>query len=434
MARAWRNWGRNQLARPVRTVTPASVADVASVVRDAVRDGLRVKAVGSGHSFTAAAVTDGVLVHLDNLDGLLAADTVTGLVTVQAGMPLHRLNAELEQHGLSMTNLGDIDRQTIAGAIGTGTHGTGARYGGIAAQVRGLELVLADGSVVTCSEQERPELFAAARVGLGALGVVTAVTLQTEPLFALHAAEKAARLPAVLERLDDYVAGNDHFEFYWFPHTEACQTKENNRVPEGVPLQPLPGLRSWVDDDLLANTVFGATCRFAHSAPGVTRRINRVVGKALTDREYTDVSHKVFVSSRRVRFREMEYAVPRESIRDVVTALKDWVDSSDEPISFPVEVRFAAPDDIWLSTANGRESAYVAVHKYYRDSYDRYFRAVEGIMSEVGGRPHWGKLHFLDAATLAGRYPRFDDFRRVRDEVDPQRVFANAYLERVLGP
>lgn len=434
MAEVWRNWGRNQLARPQRVAAPRDVDEVSTLVQDAARDGLRVKPVGAGHSFTSAAVTDGVQVRMTSLDRVLAADPSTGRVTVQAGIPLHRLNQELEGRGLAMTNLGDIDRQTISGATSTGTHGTGARFGGLSTQIAGLQLVLGDGSVVECSAEARPDLFAAARVGIGALGVVTAVTLQCVPKFLMHAVEGPMRFDEVLERLDEFVAETDHFEFYWFPHTDRTLTKRNTRLPGDAEASPLGRWKSWVDDELMANFAFGLTQRTGHSAPRLIRRLNRIAGGSVGGREFTDVSHRVFVSPRRVRFREMEYAVPRESIRDVVRGVRDWIDTSGEPISFPIEVRFAAADDIWLSTASGRESAYVAVHQYFKADYERYFRAVESIMSEVGGRPHWGKLHFLDATTLRERYPRFDDFRRVRDEVDPQRVFANAYTERVLGP
>ncbi|UED88777.1 D-arabinono-1,4-lactone oxidase [Streptomyces profundus] len=432
-ATGWRNWSGTASARPARVEHPATVEELSLAVRRAVGEGLRVKAVGSGHSFTGVAVTDGVLLRMDALDAPIDVDTRSGLVTVESGMPLHRLNTVLAAHGLAMTNLGDIDRQTVSGAISTGTHGTGARSGGLAAQVRALRLVLADGSVVRCSADERPDVFAAARVGLGALGVIASVTLQCEPAFVLHAAEGPMRLSDVLGGLDELLERNEHFEFYWFPHTDLALTKRNNRLAEGERPRPLGRARAWFDDEFLSNTLFEAVCRLGSAAPRAIPRLNALSGRALSARAYTQESHRVFVSPRRVVFREMEYAVPRESVTEVVRAIHRWVADSGERIAFPVEVRFAPADDVWLSTAYRRDTAYVAVHQYHRLPYERYFRAVAAIADAVGGRPHWGKLHWLAADTLRGRYPRFDDFRAVRDRLDPAGTFANPYLDRVLG-
>lgn len=429
----WRNWAGNQTARPVRVATPADPEQLAALVREAVAAGLRVKPIGAGHSFSDIAVTDGLAVRLDRMAGLIDVDVPTGLVTAQAGMPLHRLNRALAEHGLAMSNLGDIDRQTIGGATATGTHGTGAAHGGLSTQIRALELVLADGRRVRCAADERPELFRIARVGLGALGVVTSVTAQCVPAFALHAAERPMRLAEVLDGLDEFATGVDHAEFYWFPHTDRTLTKRNVRVPAGTPLRPLRGLRAWWDDEFLSNAVFSLTNRVASRVPAVVPLVNRTATHALSAREYTDESYRVFVSPRRVRFREMEYGIPRPALAEVLGELTRWTERAGERISFPVEVRFAAADDIPLSTAFDRDSAYVAVHQYVGLPHERYFRAVEDIMGAVGGRPHWGKLHGLRAATLRARYPCFDEFVALRDELDPDRVFANRYLDRVLG-
>ncbi len=431
---SWSNWAGTELAHPVRQTHPASADEVAEDIRAAVAQGLRVKAVGSGHSFTGVAVTDGLLVHLDRMTGIRSLDVPTGRVTVGAGTPLRELNDALAAHGLAMANLGDIDVQTLAGAISTGTHGTGHALGGLATQVVGLELVTADGSLVQCSAGESPKTFAAARIGLGALGVVTAITLQCVPAFALRAAEAPMPLEEVLSGFDELAEGNDHFEFYWFPHTRRTLTKRNNRVPPGEPMRPVPRVRGWVDDELLSNTVFGWSQQVTARVPRITGRVNQVLARALSPREYVDASYRVFCSSRRVRFREMEYAVPRESIVDVLRSVQAWVDSSGERIPFPVEVRVAAADDIWLSTAYQRATAYIAVHQFHRLDHERYFRAVESIVGGVGGRPHWGKLHYQDAERLERLYPRFQDWREVRARLDPAGVLANDYLDRVVGP
>ena len=430
----WQNWAGNQSASPVQVAQARDPDDVSLVVRSAADRGLRVRPVGAGHSFTAAAVTDGVLLRLDHLSGVTSVDAATGRVRVLAGTRLHQLNPALQEVGLALPNLGDIDRQALAGAIATGTHGTGARLHGIASAVTGLTLVLADGTVLECSAQRHTDVFEAARVGLGALGVVTEVELQCVPAFRLHAVERPEPLLPLLERVQEEADAHDHFELYWFPHTDRTMTKRNDRVDEGTDVPgPLPAWRAWVDDELMANGLFEQVNRVAARWPATVPAMAQVTGRAQTAREFTDDSWRVFCSRRAVRFVESEYAVPRAAVRDVVLALKDWVDRHDEALPFPVEVRFLAADDVWLSTAYARDTAYVAVHQYHRMEHTRYFAAFEAIVAEHDGRPHWGKLHTLDADRLRALYPRFDDFLAVRRKLDPTGLFGNAYLEQVLG-
>ncbi|GAB2469805.1 D-arabinono-1,4-lactone oxidase [Jatrophihabitans fulvus] len=428
----WDNWA-GTVSCDVAVARPATVTALQRTVADAAARGQRVKPIGSGHSFTAIGATDGLQLRLDRLAGIVHADRATGEVTVHAGTRLHELNESLWQLGLSMTNLGDIDVQTLSGAISTGTHGTGAKLGGLATQVTGLDLVLADGSLLHCDASENPDVFAAARVGLGALGVIATVTLRCEPAYALAASEAPATLPDTLAGLDELVVGNDHFEFYWFPHTDRVLTKRNNRVLPGTELRPVGRARAWLDDELLSNTVFEGLNRITTRRPALIPPTNRVAARALSARDYIDRSYRVFASSRRVRFREMEYALPREAVPAVLAEIDGWLQRHGEQVGFPVEVRFAAADDVWLSTAQGRDSGYIAVHQYHRRDHRAYFAAVEAIARDHDGRPHWGKLHDRDAASLRGTYPHFDDFRAVRDRLDPHRMFGNAYLERVLG-
>jgi L-gulonolactone oxidase len=331
-----------------------------------------------------------------------------------------------------MTNLGDIDLQSISGAISTGTHGTGAKLGGIATQVRALDLVLADGSLLHCSETEQTDVFKAACVGLGSLGVIASVTLQCEPAFALAAAEAPDTLDAVLAELDAHVDGNDHFEFYWFPHTRGVLTKRNNRVLPDTELRPLGRVRHYVDDELISNKLYEGINRLTTRRPALIPRANAIATRALSARDFIDRSYRVFASVRSVRFREMEYAVPRAAVPYVLGEIDAYLQRSGELIGFPVEVRFAAEDDLWLSTANGRESGYIAVHQYHRREHRAYFEAVEAIARSVDGRPHWGKLHYRTADDLRPAYPHFDEFLAVRDKLDPERMFGNDYLTRVL--
>ena len=431
----WRNWAGTATATPARWDQPRTEAEISAAVKDAAAAGLQVRALGSGHSFTPAAATAGLALDLSLWTGITAADTQTGLVTVRSGTTLRALNAAAAEFGLALANLGDIDAQTIAGALSTGTHGTGARLGGLATQVEALDLVLADGSLVTCSASDRPELFAAARVGLGALGVVTAVTLRCVPSFTLTADERPMPVEQVIEQFDSLAAANDHFEFYWFPYGRQALVKRNNRLPPGgsAPAR-MPGWRRVWEFEVMENAAFGALCRLGRAVPRLIPALNRLSSAALSARSYTDASDRVFVTPRRVRFVESEYAVPRESLAGVLAELRRAVPRLAEPVMFPVEVRVAAPDDIWLSTAYGRDTAYVAIHQYTGLPYRAYFDLFESVVAGVAGRPHWGKMHSLDAARLGPLYPRFDDFRRVRAQVDPEDRFGNPYLSRVFGP
>lgn len=427
----WRNWAGNQRAVPQRVLAPRDTAEVVAAVRAAADEGRTVRMIGTGHSFTGAAATDGIMLRPDRLTAVRSVDTASRLVTVEAGLPLHALNRLLDEHGLALANMGDIQQQTVAGALQTATHGTGRDVAGLASQVAALEMVLADGSVVTCSRDERPDLFDAARAGVGALGIVTAITWRTVPRFLLRAQEQPMKWDEVLARTDEFAAENEHFEFYWFPHTDGCLTKRNNRV-DG-PAEPLPKYRYWLDDQFLSNTVFGVLNRVTHRVPAVTPRLNGISARALGARTYTDTSYKVFTSPRTVRFKEQEYAIPRDMLLPTLRELRALFDKRDWRISFPIEVRVLPPEDAWLSMAYDRPTAFIAVHVYHRDPHEDYFRGVEELMTAIGGRPHWGKLHTRDAAYLETVYPRFNDFLALRNELDPDRRFANPYTRRVFG-
>jgi L-gulono-1,4-lactone dehydrogenase len=426
----WRNWADNQVCAPIAIERPGTDAELVAIVKEAAAGGHRVKVVGAGHSFTDIACTDGVQVSLDNYGRLLHVDRARARVTAQAGIRLSVLNEALAARGLALENLGDIAYQSIAGAISTSTHGTGAAFGGLATQVVGLDLISADGTVITCSAEEEPDIFQAARVGLGALGVVSAVTLQCVPGFNLRAVEEPMRIDHVIDHLDEYVADNDHFEFFWVPHTGWALTKRNNRTTD--PAGGRSRLGEFRDRVLLENVAFGAVCRVGRVRPSWIPRLSRVVPNSGRT-EYVERSYRVFTSPRHVHFYEMEYSIPRQHVVTVLHQVMEFVNRSGLHISFPVEVRFTAADDIPLSTATERPSAYIAVHVYRGMPYEQYFRGVEAIMDGLDGRPHWGKLHYQTATTLAPKYPQWERWQAVRRKLDPEGRFANAYTQRVLG-
>ena len=427
---AWKNWAGNQKCDPAEVAHPSTDAELAAVVKAAASRGRTVKVVGSGHSFTACALTDGVQVVLDRYNTVTAIDTEKLQVTAQAGTTIADLNELLFQYGMAMPNLGDIAYQTISGAISTSTHGTGAKLTGIAGQVIGLDIVTGDGSIVSCSATEEKDIFESARVGVGALGALSTVTLQCVPKFNLHAVEEPLRVDDVLENIDAHVDNNEHFEFFWVPHTGWALTKSNNRTDE--PASGQSKVKFFKDKILMENIAFGAITKLGRLRPSAIPRLGRLIPSSGRV-EYVKPSHSVFASPRWVKFYEMEYAVPRANVVAAVNGVRSVIKDNDLKIGFPVEVRFTAPDDIPLSTASGRESAYVAVHVAKGMDYEPYFRGVEDLMNTLEGRPHWGKLNFQTADVLKTRYEKWDAFQAVRNKLDPNRVFQNAYTQRVLG-
>jgi FAD-linked oxidoreductase len=430
----WTNWSRLETARPTREATPADAGEVAAEVRRALDAGSTVKMVGTGHSFTAIAAPEGTMLRPDALTGIVAVDREALTVTAYAGTPLTELNVVLERLGLSLHNMGDIAEQTLAGAISTGTHGTGGTAAGLAAQVVGLELVTGTGELLRATPDENADVLDVARVGLGALGILTTITFRVEPVFVLEAHEQPMSWDEALGSFDEMTEAADHVDMYWFPHTDRMLTKRNTR--RGTDLsaaRPLGRWRSWLDDDFLQNTAFGLLTAGANRAPRVIPRMNRMTASLLSRRTYSDVPHRVFTAERRVVFREMEYAVPRAAGLEALQQCRKALDASDLRISFPVEIRVAPADDIPLSTASGRDSFYLAFHTHRHAEHRDYFALMEPILRDHDGRPHWGKVHTRSAADLAPAYPRFGDFLALRDRLDPHRVFANDHLRRVLG-
>lgn len=426
----WRNWAGNQKASPLSIDAPRSVAELAALVASASEQGQKVKAVGSGHSFTSAAATNGRMIRLENLSGILHVDRATCRVTVGAGTRLSELNTLLDAEGLALANLGDIAYQTVAGAISTSTHGTGKALTGLAGQVVAMKLVNGLGEIIECSQSVNPHIFDVARVSVGALGVITEYTLQAVPSFRLRALEQPMRLDDVLENAHDLASTNDHFEFFWIPHTKWALTKRNNRTEDE--LQPLPRVKGWIEKTFMENYAFGAVCRIGRARPSLIPRLATALPSS-GSREYVDQSFKIFASPRIVRFYEMEHALPVEALVPALKEIRAMVDRKGYLLNFPVEVRFTKGDDVPLSTAYGRDSAYIAVHVYKGMECEPFFRDVEDILRAYDARPHWGKMHYREADELSKLYPRWNEFITLRNQLDPQRTFSNVYSDTVFG-
>ena len=431
MSQRWTNWAGEQICAPVEIARPADEAELIGVVRRAAQAGHQVRAVGAGHSFTDCACTDGVMIDTSRMNRILNVDREAHTATVQAGIRLYELGRPLAEAGLALENQGDIDRQSVSGAIATATHGTGATFRNLPAQIIGLRIITATGEVLEVDGDGDPETYLAARVSIGALGIVSAVTVQCVPLYTLHRHDAPLPLSETLERLDEHVDTNDHFEFFTFPYTEVAITRRMRRSHE----EPHPSAqwKRWVEEQVMENNVLGAICRTGRLFPRLAPRLNRFIGDAVSESRVEDRPFNVYATRRAVRFTEMEYAIPRQHARQAVERVLELVPRRRLPILFPIEVRFAAPDEAFLSTAYGRDTCYIAVHQYHGMEFETYFRAVEEIMDSYQGRPHWGKRHYQRAGTLRDRYPDWDRFQAVRSQLDPEGVFANDYTRRVLG-
>lgn len=424
-----RNWAGNQRCQPTAVHQPTSTIDVAQIVAAAHAAGERVKVIASGHSFTDTAMTDGHLLSLDKMQQVLGVDGHD--VTVQAGIRIHQLNNELASRGLALPNLGDIAYQSIAGATATATHGTGAALGNISTRIVGLEIVVGDGSIVRADEATDPELLRVARVGVGALGIVTEVTLRCVPAFNLHAVETLEPLFDVVSDFGNIMHSTDHVEFYMMPGARRCQVKRNTVTD--APAAPQSRAAYIRDKWIGENLAFGTVCRVGRSFPKMAPKVAKLVMSAASERELIDRSDKIFASPRKVRFLEMEYGIPFDAVPDALGRIEALVKTLPVKPMFPIEVRCSAADDIALSTANGRASGWIAVHQYIGVPYEAYFQGVENIMNDYNGRPHWGKMHYQSSMTLAHRYPEWDTFQAVRMQLDPTGTFRNAYTDRVLG-
>lgn len=428
---SWRNWAGDQVCAPVERVRPGSRDELAEAIAAAASAGRTVSVAGSGHSFTEAAMTDGTMLDLGAFSGVIDADRASGLVKVGGGTVLAQLNEELAHLGLAMENLGDIDRQTIAGSISTGTHGTGAKLRNISSQVEGMELVLGDGSVRELGRERDPELLRAARISVGALGAISAVTLRCVPAFTLNRVDTPRPREEVLDSFQERADANDHFELFTFPYADSALVLERNRT-EGPP-RPRGRAAAFLNDVVLENWALEAVSAAGKLFPRAIPSLSRFAAWLASGSTSIDRSDRIFANERRVRFTEMEYGVPREQGPEAVRRVIEWVRSNRYPVFFPIEMRVVAADDALLSPSHERDTAYIAVHQYRGMEWRPYFEAVEAIMNDYAGRPHWGKRHFQTAATLAPRFPRWDAFQAARQQLDPGRVFTNEYAQRVLG-
>ncbi|KAH8894177.1 faD-linked oxidoreductase [Thozetella sp. PMI_491] len=429
VGKPWRNWSKAFRFTPQRFAAPASLNELQQLIRAVAARKGKLRVIGSGHSFTPLVETTDTLLSLEALHGIERVDG--DIARIRAGTTLKRLGSELAQRGLGMTVLGDIDSQTLAGAASTATHGTGATLGSISTQVCGIDLVVASGELLHCSATENSDIFDVARVSVGALGVIAALDIRLLPAYRLKVIKRAMELEDCLAQAPELARKHRHFEFYWFPHTR--QTLVRLMDPTTDP-DSATAITSAVEL-ILENGVFGMLCRLARMQPNWAPALARILGKIVASDQSTMVAdwHRAFVTTRLVRFQEMEYALPAARGADALREIAEYIERQNVLLHFPVHYRYVAADDIWLSPFYQRDSVSISVQQYIGMEYREYFAAAEAIFSKHGGRPHWGKIHTLGVRELSALYPRWHDFQRLRSSLDPGGIFTNDLLRRWFG-
>ncbi|GIO34808.1 MULTISPECIES: D-arabinono-1,4-lactone oxidase [Paenibacillus] len=428
--KVWKNWSGAVRSTPKHIVYPAAVDDIMSLVRSCAKEGKGIRVIGAGHSFTPLVRTDDVLLSLDHLAGVEPVDESSRSVWIWAGTRLRDISEALHRQGWAQENLGDIDIQSIGGAIGTGTHGTGIRFGSLSTQLLEAQVITASGELLTCSEEENRELFKALQVSLGMLGIVVKVRIRVVPRTVLHYKSMRLTVDECFGRLAEFRDDHDHFEFFWFPHTDTVQVKLLDETDE-TPSES----RFWQQANQLVmeNAFFGMLSAGCRILPGLCKPVSRLSARFVPTGEDTAYSHELFATQRLVRFNEMEYSVPAEKMEEVVREIRAKVAAEKHAVHFPVECRYVKGDDIWLSPACGRDSAYIAVHMYKGMEHRTYFRDIEDIFRRYDGRPHWGKMHTRTAEELSGLYPKWDAFQEIRRQLDPLGIFQNDYLKKLFA-
>lgn len=422
------NWSGSVISQPEAFTAPTNEEEFSKLVINSLEARKNIRIIGSGHSFTPLCATNEILVSLDNYKGIVHVNKHKNEITVKAGTKIYEFGEMAHALGFAQENLGDIDRQSLAGSISTGTHGTGLNFGNVSTQVSAIKFVNGKGEVVFCSETEKPELFKAAQVSLGTLGIILELTFKVIDAYKLEFTSKKENVEDVLLRLDQINNTTRNFEFYWFPHTQTVQTKYTN-LSDAEPKDNKLGL--WMDN-LLENHLFGAISVPTRHIKGLSPWVAKLSAAVAGTSKKINWSHKVYALPRSVKFNEMEYNVPYEAFPEIKREVIRVFNQRKFDVHFPTENRFVKGDDIWLSPAFGRKSAYIAFHVFKGKPYQEYFKVMENICRSYDGRPHWGKMHTLTAETFSSIYPKWGDFIKIRNEHDPQRIFLSTYLKTLL--
>ena len=426
------NWAGNHIARPEKYFQPETEAEIIDVITRANQENKKIKLVGAGHSWSSIACTDDYMINLDHYARVIKIDRDKMQITVQAGIRLYELSKVLNDNGLALVNLGSISKQSIAGATATGTHGTGINFGIISSQIITLKLIAADGSIHRANESSPDGFLNLARVSLGALGVVSEITLQCTKQFSLE--EKAAPMlfTDAIKQLPQMLKSNNHLKLWWFPHVDYLQVYRYNRTTRDI--KPSSRMEAWFNESFMARFVFTFLLRLGMLTPERIPSINHLIKTLhfkLVDR--VDLSNKIFQVPMPPKHRECEYAIPVEMAGEALAALKNDIETYQLYVNFVVEVRFVKADEIALSPAYHRNSCYIGAYMYGEKGWKKYMELFEGIMKKYNGRPHWGKEFSIDPAQIRALYPKYDEFKEAMQRLDAKGMFTNAFLEKVFS-
>lgn len=426
----WKNWSESIAIEPKHYFEPKDLEELAEIVKYCSTNNLPIRVVGAGHSFTPLVATSKVLISLDRISGIYSIEEENNLATVWAGTRLKDLGPELFELGYAMENLGDINEQSLAGAISTGTHGTGLRFGSISTQVRGVTLFTASGELLEISTKKNEEYFEAARLSLGLLGIIVKVTLKVKKAYQLIGESYRLDFDDCLNSLDSLCESNRNFEFFWFPYTKTVQVKTLNTVEN---LEMKKTGKQTFKNVIIENGLFWGLSEMSRLMPRTAKFVSSVsalgvpVGKRMND------SYLVYATPRLVKFNEMEYSVPKDQMANVLRDIDALLQKQRFNVHFPIECRYVKADSIWLSPSYEQDSAYIAIHMYKGMEFQEYFQAVEEIFLSYKGKPHWGKMHNLNYNQVRNLYPRLDDFLQVREQLDPKNLFVNPYIKELFN-
>lgn len=415
---AWRNWSGSQECYPNARTAPATVTELQELISSA--KGV-VRPVGAGHSFSGLVPTDDTIVSLSRLSGLVNHDSASLQARFWAGTRLGEIGAPLEAIGQAMKNMPDIDEQALAGCLSTATHGTGAGIGCLSTFVEELQLVTASGELLECSAEKNPEVFEAAKVSLGSLGVITQATLQNQLPYRLKRETVWREFDEIMELAESMADNNRNFEYYYVPFTGMGWTDVHNESSEPISTTERLDANDGANDLKLARD-------WLSWSPKLRELLLSTYMNTIDDEIVIESSWKNYASERNVRFNEMEYHLPREHGRAAMQEIRSALEKNHNEVFFPIEVRYVQADDLWLSPFYQRDTCSIAVHRFFEEDFEPYFKTLEPIFRKYHGRPHWGKLNTLNANDFRALYPKWQDFKAVRQELDPTGKFLNKYL------